>query len=354
MQATIYPIIPIDALVGGSIKFSWNGNQTFKNRCIIKNNDTNISVYNNIVETFKFEHVIDMKKAMLVNGVAYRAYITVFDVHGNESTIQQLGEPFYCLENPKFNFSNIVNGQVILSSNFDFELVYSQANRELLDSWVINIYTKSHSLISSSSISYDTDNLNYTFTGLTNKNEYYVRATGVTVNKIPLDTGYINFSVTYSTKDVFSLLEATNLPNIGAIQMSSNIIASEGHPDHNVIYIDGTKADLRNNIVKYTEGFKFSDDFSFVLVFSNVKPNHDISILSGTTIDVYLTYRICKHNSNDFVGAFELRVKQDEVAYIQYARFPLPLETDILGVCIVRKDGLYDLQIYNYGKGVNT
>jgi hypothetical protein len=91
LQAIIHTIAPFDASVGTTIKFSWSGNQAFKNRCIIKNNDTQEVVYDVTVDSFKLEHKIDLKQATLANGIKYVAYITVFDNENVESDIQSVG-----------------------------------------------------------------------------------------------------------------------------------------------------------------------------------------------------------------------------------------------------------------------
>lgn len=65
MQAIIHTISPFDAAVGTTIKFSWDGNQAFKNRCVIKNNDTQEVVYDVTVDSFKLEHKIDPRTGNL-------------------------------------------------------------------------------------------------------------------------------------------------------------------------------------------------------------------------------------------------------------------------------------------------
>lgn len=218
-------------------------------------------VYDKTINSFKYEHPLDLTVATLSNGNKYNAFITVFDKDNVESDPQQIGQAFICLKSPSFAFTNIVSNQVISASSYTFSLSYSQENGELLDSWSISLYTKSHSLLSTSGTQYDTSVLSHTFNGFTNKNEYSVRAVGKTVNGIDVDTGYINLSVTYSIRDVFSLLEPTNLAKQGCIQIRSNIVSSEGHPESEAIFINGEYVDLKNNSLSYTEGFALKGIF---------------------------------------------------------------------------------------------
>lgn len=356
MQAVIYKITPFDATIGTTIKFSWNGNQSFKNRCIIKTNDTNETVYDNTIETFKLEHTIDLEKATLENGKRYNAFITVFDKDDIESDIQPIGEPCLCLKTPVFTFTNITKDQVIRSSTYNFILSYSQENEELLDSWSISVYTRTHTLVSTSGVKYDTGQLNYVFSGFTNKNEYCVRAIGQTINGIPLDTGYIEFSVTYDIYSVFSILEPTNLKDIGAIQLRSNIVSSEGHLKNEPgVYIDGEFLDLKNNEVTYSEGFAFDGDFSLVLLFYGMEYNAEILTLYANEpiqFSAQVTYRTGKFGSDTIQQCFELKITSYGVESVYYSNKIKVLHgDDKIGLCITRTNGYYNIEatVYEYG-----
>lgn len=356
IQATIYPIVPFDAVIGGTIKFNWSGNQAFKNRCIIKNNETAAVVYDKTINSFKYEHPLDLTMATLSNGNKYNAFITVFDKDNVESDPQQIGQAFICLKSPSFAFTNIVSNQVISASSYTFSLSYSKENGELLDSWSISLYTKSHSLLSTSGTQYDTSVLSHTFNGFTNKNEYSVRAVGKTVNGIDVDTGYINLSVTYSIRDVFSLLEPTNLAKQGCIQIRSNIVSSEGHPESEAVFINGEYVDLKNNSLSYTEGFALKGDFSLAIVFYNAEPNQEILKLSSSTsnaLDISITYRIGKFGTDEMRACYELKATSYWVHYVRYSNIiALPQNDDKIGVLVYRRDGFPDIEIRNLGKVV--
>lgn len=349
MQANIYQIIPFDAAVGTIIRFSWNGNQVFKNRCIIREDNTNQIVYDNTVDNFKYEHIIDLSKATLENGMRYNAYITVFDKDNVESEIQQLGMPFLCLKTPVFEFVNIVDGQVIESSSYQFSLTYSQENGELLDSWSMGLYTKSHVLLSSTGVNYNTDTLTHVFSGFSDKNEYLIRGIGKTVNGMELDTGYINLSVTYDIQDLFSLLELNNLSKQGAIHIRSNIITAEGYLKNTPgVYIDNEYLDLRDNEITYNEGFLFNGDFSVVTLFYGMQPNDEIMLLSSENpndLMAIVSYRIGKFGKNTVERVFELKIISNGISSVFYSNtLPLQYEDDKFGLCISRKDGLYNIE----------
>lgn len=354
IQATIYPITPIDAEVGGIIKFSWQGNQAFKNRCIIKEHDTGTIIYDKTIETFKYEHVIDLTIATLINGTKYSAYITVFDIDDTESDIQPLGEPFLCLKTPIFSFANIAEGSVISSSAYTFSLMYEQEDGELLDSWAITLYSTSHTSLSSSGTIYDTSDLSHTFSGFSNRNQYSLRAIGKTVNGIELDTGYVTITVTYSVKDVFSLLDPINVVEQGAIHLLSNIVSSEGHLLKDPVYIDGDFIDLRDNELSYTEGYEFRDDFSFVNVFYGAQPNQEILTMSSATegeLELSVKYRVGKFGSDVMMAQYELTVTNGLGSRVYYSEsIDIPEDTDLIGLLIVRQNGFYVIEAINLTK----
>lgn len=359
MQAQIYKITPFDASNGTTIKFAWYGNQAFKNRCIIKTNDTNqTTVYDKTIETFKLEHTIDLESATLENGKTYLAYITVFDNEDNESDIQAIGEKFMCLKTPVFVFTNIIEDQVVSSSNYEFLLSYSQENGELLDSWSISVYTREHTLLSSSGTKYDTSSLNYIFQGFSNKSEYCVRAVGQTINGISLDTGYIGFSVTYNQYSVFNLLELTNLPDVGAIQIISNIVSAEGKlKKEPPIFLDGEYIDLRDNELTFDEGFLFDGDFSYVMLFYGMDVNDEILNMYADDKDqltATVTYRVGRFGSAEMQRVFELKIVSNGITSVYYSnKLEFGYANDLIGICIVRKDGYYSIQatIYRTGSG---
>ena len=356
MQATIYSILPFDALIGGIIKFSWKGNQAFKNRCIIKKNETNETVYDKTIESFKYEHNIDLSVATLVNGEKYSVFITVFDKDNVESDLQALGESLFCLKTPSFTFTNITDGQVISASSYTFSLAYSQENNELLDSWSISLYTTAHTVLATSGTKYNTDDISHTFSGFSNKNAYSVRAVGKTVNGLDVDTGYINISVTYSIRDVFSLLEPTNIAEQGAIQIRSNIVSSEGHPEKDVTFIGGNAVDLRDNVLRYTEGYEFKGDFSFVQVFYNIQFNEEVLTMTAqdpTALTLSVIYRIGNFETSTRRACYELNIKSYNSKMVLYSNIiDLPADDDKIGLCIYRSNGYYNIEIRNLGKVV--
>lgn len=355
MQARIYNISPFDAAYGTTIKFSWSGNQAFGNICVIKDNFTNTEIYSKEVWTFALEHTLDLTafKVPLQNNKQYTAYITVFDKNGSKS-IESVGMLFLCLKKPEFYFTNVSENSVIDQSTYNFQMHYSQENNELLDSWQISVYDMGLNLLSTSGVKYSTD-ISYTFSGFSDKAKYKIRAVGKTVNGMSINTDYINFSVSYDIAAVFSKLELTNIPERGCILAHSNIISADGEPLYSPItYFNGQYADLRGNEVTYKEGFLLDGDFSFVMSICGLEPNKtfcEFGSDENPDFKATVTYRVGYFTSNTAMqGQLELMVTNGVSSYVLHSNiFNVLIETDIIGFCIVRQNGLYDIQVVNLG-----
>lgn len=350
MQAFLHPIPPIDTAIGGTIRFSWNGNQVFRNQCIIKSMETGETVYDNTTDSFKYEHPIDLSLSTMENGNQYIAYIIVFDKDGTPSELQSIGTPFYCFSTPTFQFTNITDGQIIRNSTFRVNCQYAQSEGELLDSWSIVLYDHSKMELSSTGVVYETEDLSYLTPMLNNKTTYYLRAIGKTVHGILVDTGYLEISVTYDISSLFSLIELTNLPDIGAIQLRSNIIASEGHTGKTPVFLGGEFIDLRDDYVKYTEGFilgeEAGDGWSLVWKAYQIAVNKPIHLLFGDGINGILYHRITRNDDGEMLSYLELNIVQDSLVQVLMSNLvPRLPDNRLAAVCITCQNQLFEIQL---------
>jgi hypothetical protein len=321
MYPIIHPIEPFDSSVGTEIKFTWQGNQIYKVRCIVKNNETGATVYDHTQNTMKQSYVVPPNSG-LINGTYYVSYVTVFDINNNESNLQDIGTPFYCLSKPLFNLS-VSDGDIIHTSTYKVGVNYSQAQGESLDSYSFTLYTYQKTVISSSGDIYNTLDMSYVISGLENAKQYYLRATGKTLHGITLDTGYILVTVSYTIAQVFNTLELNNKPESGALEIKSNIVSAIGVSEKDVIYIGDEYADLRDNSVTFDEGLQVKGDFTKIFVF--YEPERNKSIISfgdGDRLKVDIYYRIGKYSdSNGEKAYFELVANSCGVNYVMNSNY---------------------------------
>ncbi len=293
MYAQIHTINPFDSAIGTTIKFTWKGNQIFKVRCIIKENESGTMVYDNTTEGMKPSYSLPPTSG-LVNGKCYLCYITVFDIDGKESELQTMGTPFYCFSTPTFKLS-VENGDVVKSSTYEITLSFAQAESETLDNYTFFLYSYQKTLLQSSGIQYNTTPpLSYTISNLTNATQYYVRATGTTIHGFQVDTGYILIHVSYSESQVWTSLYLNNRSDIGAIEINANIISSQGVPENpeKIKYIKPHFVDLTETQVEFDEGFDVSGDFSIIASFYKPKLNSHILFFDTDTLSrIFVYYR---------------------------------------------------------------
>lgn len=343
MYAIIHTIEPFDATIGTTITFTWNGNQIYKVKCTIKENESGATVYTATIDTMKQQFTIPANSG-LVNGTYYVAYITVFDIDNNESSLQDIGTPFYCFSTPTFTLS-ISENDVIKTSVYQVSLTYSQAQNELLDSYQIILYSYGKTILQDSGTNYNTDDMGYVISSLENATQYYIRALGVTVHGMSIDTGYILFSVSYTQAQVFSTLELNNLENIGAIEYKSNIVSALGVAEKDVTYIDGTQVDLRNNSLTFDTGFEVSGNFTSIFVFNN--PSINKPLIDFPDENLKVLYRKGSYNdSNGEKVYFELRVDMDGLVYTLQSNYVTEAnENQQYSLLLNRENNFYDIKV---------
>lgn len=350
MYAIIHPIEPFDTSIGTTIKFTWTGNQIYKVRCLIKNNETNVTVYDATVDSMKQSFTIP-ENSGLINGTYYVAYITVFDVNNKESDAQEIGTPFYCFSSPTFQLS-IHENDVIKASSYKVGVAYTQEENELLDSYEIILYSYSKTRLQSSGTIYNTSDMNYSISGLENAKQYYIRAIGKTLHGIRLDTGYVLFQVSYEQAQVFSPLELNNRSDIGSIEIKSNIISALGLSEKDVVYINNDYADLRDNSVTWDVGFEIRGDFTMIYKFFNPNLNKSIIHLTGEHLDTNIYYRQGGFSdSNGKKAYFELNDTTTKNTYVQMTNYlDIPTDEQIFILLINRIGSLYDMKVISTEK----
>ena len=253
-----------------SVEFSYEGNQAVKNRAIIIDNETYQTVYDNEQERMRLDHVIVANT--LEAGKTYQIRIKVYDNYGNES---DFSSPvlFYCYTTPSFSFTNITDGMIYRTSVLPVTLNYSQSEGEAFNECQINLYTYDYVLSSSSAVLYDVSSLSHTFYGLQNESVYYIRATGRTTHDMPLDTGYIKVNIQYMMKYSNVIFRVLNLPEIGSISMSSNIIDIDYKLENEDYILKNGELVIYDNSLTYYDGFSASSEYSVYCKARKLIPN---------------------------------------------------------------------------------
>lgn len=349
MKAQIYNIDAFDASKEKTFTFIWNGNQSFGNICVIRDNITNEIVYQATETTMQLKHTIAPN--ILTNGKLYNVKIAVIDVDNN---ISDYSDPvlFYCYSTPTFEFVNIMENQVIKNSTYQVTMNYSQIEGEALQSYEISLYNLSKNRIQTSGIRYSVESLQYSLSNLEDNQFYYIRATGKTLNGMELETDYIYFSVNYEQPAAYSVLSLENVSKDGYIKLQSNIRAVECHTKSDPIYINGEYIDLRNDVLTIDEDFSLEDDFIINVSGYNLSDGLIMQLSDGTNnINLYLRKGIYDINNNVEKTYIELGIPIGFTKYQCFSNYiDNPNNADLLSFWFVRKNGLYQINLENKGE----
>ena len=350
----LYSIPAFDAQNSFVFQFaSIGGNQVIANTLTIKNNATLTTVYSATQTTFKFEHTLPANT--LTNGTYYQATLTTKDAQGNVSNAS-VPIQFYCYSQPSFEISNMPTGNIVTNSSYAFTVTYNQAQGEILNAYVFNLYSVSGALISTSNTMYNTDtslplNISYLFSGFEDNASYSIEVTGVTVDGTQITTGRIPFTTNYTSPDTFSNFFLANNCKGGYITIRSNVIGINGISNPETpTYIDNKEIDLTGtgSYVEWIEGYRVTDDWTMRLWGRDFTPNSEIFRFSNTDGDIITI----EYHVDATQCWFELKAKHSNWLWgyvTESAHIALPTETEQVFCWLRRIDNLYDLRIENRG-----
>lgn len=350
----LYSVPAFDAQNSFVFQFaSIGGSQVVANTLTIKNNATLATVYSETQTTFKFGHILPANT--LTNGSYYQATLTTKDAQGNESNASAPIQ-FYCYSQPSFAISNMPSGNVITNSSYAFNVTYNQAQGEILNAYVFNLYSVSGALISTSNTMYNTDSslpltVSYLFSGFEDKTAYSIEVNGVTANGMQITTGRISFTTDYTNPETFSDLILTNNCKGGYITIKSNVIGIDGVSNPEMpTYIDNKEIDLTDigSYVKWIEGYRINDDWTMRLWGRDFTPNSEIFRFSNVNGDIITI----EYHVDATQCWFELKAKH--IGWLwgyvtESAHIALPTENEQVFCWLRRIDNLYELKIENRG-----
>ena len=258
----INKIRPFDATQDFTISMSYVGNYPKTNRVIIYDAITLVEIYNSTTTVGKFEIEHTIPANTLINGKKYTVQGQVIDGNGIESPLSDKVY-FWCLTTPLFYFQDIQDETVFNTASIYATLVYNQPDEEDISEYRFYLYDESKNLLIESEPFFSTDNLTYAYRGLSDDTFYYIRAIGVTVNGLQVDTGYIKIFVNYENLGTFKFIQAkcNERNSIVTYQTNFVIINSSDDTDGEYEYMDGW-INLLDKTLVYDKDFIFTGDFT--------------------------------------------------------------------------------------------
>lgn len=330
------------------------GDQVVANRLIVEKVSDGSQILSEKVTTFAYSHTLEANK--LTNGYQYNAYIVTYNSAGDESE-KSLPLQFWCHSAPTFEITNIPTGGVISNNSYSFELKYNQSDepvtgtiiKERLNGYVYTLYDDEHIQIATSGEKYvDSDPPNtfyYIFDGFTDKQTYYIQATGQTVDGTNIATPEYQFTINFVQPSIYTQLTLTSNCQGGYVTISSSMLSIDGSSNPEPpIYIDNdTAVDVRGDgkYVAWLQGYEIGGDFEAQFWGKAFEPGIIMQMedSSGNTIKV--AYHITGTTAYYDLTATTLV----NTYYIMSSTFPKPNDTANVTVRIRRLNGLYSIEI---------
>ncbi|MCM1536539.1 MAG: hypothetical protein NC126_11525 [Clostridium sp.] len=333
----IQKIQPFDAEKDHEILLSWLGNRAYANRIIIYDNETNDIVFDDTVSTFALRHTIPAHT--LTNGKKYVIQAQTYDVENIASPLSDK-VLFHTFVTPEFYFSNIPENGKVTGASFQASVYYYSPDWEDISVYKFYLYDSTGKLLLESNSMTDPFSVSYTYRGLENNTVYRIRCTGVTVNGMEIDTGYVEIMVKYENPNTYSRIYAAAVPSQGCVQVASNLIIIRYNGTDSFEYADGM-IHLQDKTLYYNEGFCIEDDFTVILRGTHLWQTAELFKMSHGSPELTLSSRIY----TDGMLRFKLTVPNGVGSYILYSDEQVFTNQDMVTIAIRRKNNVYQLQV---------
>lgn len=331
------------------------GSQVTQNQLTIRNNSTNVIVYQETQTTFQYTHTIPADT--LTNGTSYNATVSTFDATGEQSA-ESIPVQFWCYTTPVIAFSNIPTGNIIPNASFNFQFSYTQAEGEAINTFEMNLYNSANSLISTSGLQYTsgmTPPYGYIFAGFEDNSLYYIELLVTTVNNTIVSTGKVQITIKYSQPSIFTLIELSNNCDGGYVTIKSNVTLIEGTSNPSPpVYITDSEVDLTatGSWVNWNQGYIIVSDNLDRIWFRNPNPNTTILTFSNTQGQA-VTLRYCEGYVNDdrtttklaYITATATSIEGNDFTYFIYSDY-IPILPSEAYYCLwlTRINDIYQLR----------
>lgn len=332
-------IKPFSATQDAIVSMSYIGNIPYSNRIIVYDALTLEVLFDDISVGFALNHTIPANT--LTNGKKYAIQGQVFDSSGNASVLSDKAY-FWCLETPSFYFSNINNEDTITTASFYVTLVYEQSDWEDISEYKFYLYDEVKNLLLESEMFYTTDNLNYAYRGLEDDKFYYIRARGVTVNGIELDTGYIKIFANYENEEEYQLIYAECNNENSVVTYQTNFVVINPSDTSTEYEYENGFIDLIDKILVYDQDFIINGDFTMSIRGKDMYRTATILKCSNENMGFTLSSYIY----DDLSMRYKLTVPNGLCNYILYSEPIMPESWDIVTIHIRRIGNIYQLFVF--------
>lgn len=327
-----------DAQNDYTVGFTYQGIQTYRHRLLITDASDSTIVYDSTYSGFELYHTIP--KGALDNDKQYFAQVQCFDKDDNASALSD-GIYFSCVKTPDFYFVNLNPDANINNSSVQLDLYYAQSAGEKIKNYQFFLYDINKTNIIKSDVYY-TEDFVYRFTGLEDGKQYYVRATGMTVHGLEIDTGFIKINVSYNEPEYPDKITLSCDKTKGYIAWNTNIVIINCTTPKAYDFTDGF-IDLTKKEMEYNYGFLLNGDFELKLKGKNLNRTGKLLEISKDLCNLTLSSVVYDTNGNQY---FHLAVENGISTYNRYSESMAITPDDAVEFVITRINNLYKLSVY--------
>lgn len=244
------PTAAFDATEEHLFYFQANGgDQVTSNTLIVKNSE---DVIVSTTES-QYSNYNILPANTLENGKQYTFYIITHSTIGGTTIDSSPSNvvQFFCYTTPILEVVDTTTSGFIYSSDYDFQVSYTQNEGELLKEAICLLYDYDGDIIDSKRIDASTvvsgSSIFVNFSGMIDGERYSVIARGITVNETEIESNKLEFLVKYKTSSTYFEVKAENDCENGRVVLTSNLSLIDGVSSSTPIYIDDNSKILLEN-----------------------------------------------------------------------------------------------------------
>ncbi len=342
-KPVIYSLDAMSYEEDNNIPFTYSGGTIKNSQIRVSETTNNTVVYESTQNSASTQFLIPANSIDVTTyGTQYYIQIRVTDLDNTKSSWSDTRFAYF-ITTPTFQFSNVLDDQVIKDSYLEAQVMYYQLENELLQNIIFYLYDSAKNLLLTSGIIYDVSNLKYTYNGLVD-GIYYIRAKGETVHGYKVDTGDVNITVDYVTPETFSNFYLINDSLNGYIRYETNIISIDYHGDEEFEYEDGY-INLIDKTLIYDRGYRVDDDCIFIIKGKDMYRD-GVKFFELMDSERKNGFYITSYIYDDDRIRYKLVANNGLCDYVLYSP-PMELEsTDLVAFWIKKKSDIYLFKVY--------
>ncbi len=303
------------------------------------------TVYDKKITTYKFEHKLPANT--LANGEKYK-----FSIYIENDERKEFNSNIYyfeCLDTPVMTISNIPNDNIIESSEYSFNISYSQTQGIKPDFIQVLLQDINGNEIIKSENIYNMTRFNYKIKYLKEETNYRIIVRAILKNEFIAESKIYPFVYKdFKNPPPFNkLIEAKNMCEEGYVRIRNNFVSVEAKSNYVIIPTENSEVNLTkdNDYINWNKGYRITGDFSIRMIVRQMKLNKVFCQIGKDDNRIELSF---VENPKYNTYYLQLKCFQGNIEpYYTYSNYVENL-TSKMFIYIVRKNNLFEVRVAPY------